>query len=169
MKNNSNLPKLQLEAPPSDEDSLNNSDTGGTATTTQGGSGEQTVVTSQSFETYVVNVSRSVDHIIALDRLRQELAWRALLLGNESVSRVRKDDVISMISRTRRNNNRASSVYSMGLNSSPNNHAHLHNHDSNLLHPNTNLNQTNSLNLTGFSPKTNSYLNNSHYMTDQNT
>ena len=111
-------------------------------------------MTSQSFETYVVNVSRSVDHIIALDRLRQELAWRALLLGNHNVSRVRKDDVISMISRSRgRNPNRASSVYSHQVHG--NNH-----HDNHSLHP-----HNNHLNLSGISQKSNSYLN----VSDQNT
>lgn len=80
---------------------------------------QQQQVTSSSFERYVMHASRSVDNILALDRLKQEMALREVLLQNHHNRPIASTaDVISVISRRYKTNNnnaaaqRASSVYS---------------------------------------------------------
>ena len=62
------------------------------------------------FEKYVMQATRSVDNILTLDRIRQEVAIRDVLLERDSSQTGGSLDVMSIISKN--NRNYASSVYS---------------------------------------------------------
>ena len=62
------------------------------------------------FEKYVMQATRSVDNILTLDRIRQEVAIRDALLERDSSQSEGTLDVMSIISKN--NRNYATSVYS---------------------------------------------------------